>query len=125
MTTTASMLTRLNELREANGLKPLKAWKESKQKLEDAIRKLSDATIDEMIEEDKKVPCKAPSANPNPESITLAQIARELGINPKVARTKMRRVDVPTDFLVAKHTYRMQYKAWVIDVLRSDLRKRR
>jgi hypothetical protein len=48
-------LERLNELRARNGMKPLKAWKESKQKLYDAIHKLeanTDATDQDPTPDD-------------------------------------------------------------------------
>jgi hypothetical protein len=64
-------LTTLNTLRTAAGMKPLKAWKESKAKLVAAIEKLTPKT--------------------NGNEVTIAQLARELGINPRVARAKCRR----------------------------------
>lgn len=51
MTTTNEMLAQLNELRTAANMKPLKAWKESRAKLEAAIATLSlQAQIDAKFE---------------------------------------------------------------------------
>ncbi len=60
-------------------------------------------------------------------TVTLVMIAKELNINPRVARAKMRRVDMaklPADAVIAKHTYKAQYKDAIINALRTDFRKK-
>lgn len=148
MTNVPMMLDHLNKLRAARDMKPLKAWKASKEKLREAIASLE---VDSMIEEDKKVPCKAPSANPDRvraaaetvaaemraqginivvakepmKYVTLVEIAKELGISPKVARAKMRRVFRSSgDTTFAEHTYPEVLKERIITILKRDLRKK-
>lgn len=75
-------LATLNALRTRADMKPLKAWKESKAKLEAAIAKLTPATVKEQL--------KA-SVEMNGTTVTIAEIARELGLNPKVCRARCRR----------------------------------
>lgn len=99
---------RLNKLRTDNGKAPLKDWKESNTKLLEAIRKeeadgikgksikaVADASKDETILDraagKKKLTKKAkPAANAG-EYKSLAEICKALGINPKVARAKLRK----------------------------------
>jgi hypothetical protein len=73
MTTTATLLARLNELRVANDKKPVVKWKASRAKLEDAIAELT--------------PTKGAGRATSP----IADYFREMGINPKVGRAKLRR----------------------------------
>jgi hypothetical protein len=178
MTTTSQLLTQLNAFRVDLGKAPLKAWKESKEKLNAAYvaalteheamvkAKTADPVAD-FIAENGVTQCPPPKAlqdeakrrerveaiaekritpealraakakverkprtivspaNGKIDGVTLVQIARELGINDKIARAKMRRVSVPADFLVdgQKHTYHPQHKQWVIDALKRDMRK--
>jgi len=81
--TTAEMLARLNDLRTSAGMKPIKAWKGSRAALEAAIaaQPMSAATDD------------GPTAAP----MSLADWCRENGINPKVARAKLRRAGAPRE----------------------------
>lgn len=75
---------------------------------------------------------KAPKAKPvvkqsKPKvegAITLADIARELKIDPKVARAKMRRVTVPTEHVLGKYAYKPASKEAIIALLKGDLRKK-
>ena len=60
---TADLLKELNELREEKGLKPLKAWKESRAKLEAAIDKL-DTSPDVSVEDDATPEPAQPKAKP-------------------------------------------------------------
>jgi hypothetical protein len=69
--TTAQMLIELNARRTAANMKPLKAWKDSKAKLQAAIDKLAPATDEEFV--------------------TLSGICRELGKNEKSQRNRIRR----------------------------------
>lgn len=57
-------------------------------------------------------------------TVTLADIARELKLNPKVLRAKMRRLDVPAEYIVAKHTYKLANKDAIIDIIRKDHRRK-
>jgi hypothetical protein len=72
MTTTATLLARLNELRVSNDMKPVAKWKASRAKLEDAIAELTPTS-------------KGRATSP------IADYFREMGINPKVGRAKLRR----------------------------------
>lgn len=194
-------LSYLNDLRAKSGMKPLKAWKESKAKLADAISSLeaklnqgrTAANLGDYFEEStarkslRDNPDRSNDAYPPPYSttvlpdglgggitprdsaeeaylmknakprkqskvddavknkiakdakeaqrtgahrgqtstdhITLVQIAKELGIDPKVARAKMRRVKAASDMEVSKHTYALKNKQWVVDALKADFRK--
>lgn len=96
MTNTAKLLDEHNELARATGKMPLKVWKQSQEKLKGRISELrklagkdhkpaTKKIVDKMIEKEaaRKV------ANDN--IITVASVAKELGMNPKVARAKLRR----------------------------------
>jgi hypothetical protein len=65
-------LDQLNEYRAAQGKKPLKAWKESAAKLDALLASLAPET-------------------PKGKHTTLPRIAREMGIDPKTARAKLRK----------------------------------
>lgn len=103
--TIKQLTERLNQLRITNGKNPLKAWKESKQKCIDAIE-------NEMAEAKTPEPepkAKIPEPNlfpnfiipdpvrdnddsiPEKDTFTISELAEQLGINPKVARAKLRR----------------------------------
>jgi hypothetical protein len=99
-------LATLNTLRAKNGMPPLKAWKESKAKLEAAIGKLAaKAPLKDQLEvsakpkdkpaaKDKPAKVTKPAAKKaNVEGVSVSTIAKELGIDPKVARAKLRRQD--------------------------------
>ena len=96
----------LNTLRAANGKAPLKAWKDSKAKLAEAIAKESPKTLNvaneltDIIEDvnksrDKKkqteVPAKPKKSVASKEGKSTAQILKDFGINPKVGRALLRR----------------------------------
>lgn len=66
----SSLLDRLNTLRTSAGMKPLKSWKASRAKLEEAIAALT------------------PS---NDRTSDFADMCREYGVNPKVGRALYRR----------------------------------
>jgi hypothetical protein len=110
-------LVTLNLLRTKAGMAPLKAWKESKAKLEVAIGKLllatkADPTAKELkatevakaakkpAKEPKKIKdgmaavAKAKSAKEKKtpvDGVSISTIAAELDMDPKVARAKLRR----------------------------------
>lgn len=84
--TTKDKLTQLNALRVANGMKPLKTWKESTAKLDAVIAKLqSTSTTKQQLEASVKTT--------KGDAVSITTIAKELGINDKVARAKLRRCD--------------------------------
>lgn len=129
--TTMANLNELNALRTAAGMKPLKAWKESKAKLAEAITKLqSKTTVTQQLEATVRA---IPTVNQKTvkvrelrklEGVSIIDIAKELKVDPKVARAKLRRrTDVP----------RLPGKAWTFDasqvklikeILRQDNRKK-
>lgn len=97
-----STLNELNALRTANSMKPLKSWKESKAKLDAAIKKLSassstttqlKASVEAVASKPvaKKPAAKAEAKKPAKDGTSISTIAAELGIDPKVARAKLRR----------------------------------
>jgi hypothetical protein len=112
-----STLIELNALRTAAKMKPLKAWKESKAKLVAAIAKLtgiapSAAKVVEVTKipagmTAKKVAAEAAKAakpaktakvakektttKPAAEGMSVSTLAEQLGIDPRVARSKLRR----------------------------------
>lgn len=57
-------------------------------------------------------------------TVTLADIARELSLNPKVLRAKMRRLTIPQEFIVSKHTYKLEHKPAIIDIIKRDHRRK-
>ena len=137
--TTKEALARLNELRVARGEQPYKAWKESRAKLDAKLAtyeqptpelatpqaSLFDAAIEEHIEAAVELD-KKPSKKiiGNAYTITLADIARLLNLNPKIARAKMRRIRVPEGAEVSKHTYAIDYKETIINLLKKDFRRK-
>ena len=111
----------LNELRIRNGKTELKSWKESKAKLAERIeieKAIADASaqaervarveasaknkpinilVKKTIEKNKAKIAKAPQVSAKQEEaakVNVAAIAKEFGINPKVARAKLRKAKV-------------------------------
>ncbi|MGE0366963.1 MAG: hypothetical protein AB7Q00_14645 [Phycisphaerales bacterium] len=78
-----------------------------------AVKKLADAF--------KKRGKAAPAGS---DTIPLVAIAAEMGLNPKVARAKMRRIKLSAGVEVSKHVYHIGKKQQVIDALRKDHRKK-
>jgi len=72
MSNTSTLLARLNALRADNGKKPIAKWKASVAKLNEAIADLE--------------PVKGARATSE-----IADFFREIGVNPKVGRAKLRR----------------------------------
>lgn len=94
---TKDLLNEYNELAASVGRKPLKVWKESKAKLQHRIDALKhtiedtdDATNDDATNDEDS------------DFVTIAELARELGRNPKVVRAKLRRVYDDADADVPK-----------------------
>ena len=117
-------LAYLNELRAMNGKAPLKSWKESKDKLAKAIDKENETRVagqNERLEEEARIArvsaknkpinilvkktieknkakiAKAPQVSAKQEEaakVNVAAIAKEFGINPKVARAKLRKANI-------------------------------
>lgn len=99
---TKDLLMELNELREAKDMKPIKTWKQSRAKLEEAIDNLDaestppankkPVTKKKKPAAKKKPPGKKRGPQPKDDGLlSVSDIAREIGIDPKVARAKLRR----------------------------------
>ncbi len=84
--TTKQLTKKHNIIATSVGAKTIKTWKDSKAKLQARIDKLLAAI-------EKKAPAKkTPEKKTKSEGgMSLADLARELSINPKVARAKIRR----------------------------------
>lgn len=89
MTKTADLLATLNTLRAINGKAPIKAWKESRAKLEAAIAALTPAQSLGATE-----PAPAPTRAPKKVTSTFKDLLTELNMTAKVARAKLRRAKV-------------------------------
>jgi hypothetical protein len=85
--TTKELLADLNALREKSGKAPIKVWKASRTKLEEAIKACDSVSAE---------PVKTVKASGN--GVSLVEIAKELDMDDKVARAKLRRMGdvVPT-----------------------------
>lgn len=105
MATTAELLNTLNVLRAAAGKPTLKSWKESRAKLEAAIEMLKPKIVKTVDETPivKKAVAKAQDKPKTKERLTKKAISRTSefadwcrtqGINPKIARAKLRRAGV-------------------------------
>lgn len=53
------------------------------------------------------------------DTIKLAEICREIGMDPKIARARLRRTMTPPNITVGKYIYKVEGKAMVIAVLRG------
>jgi hypothetical protein len=149
MSATSELLNKLNVLRAANNKPQLKSWKESRAKLEAAIASLEASTItatldnepddyarvfDEPVAIAEPQPPNDGARKPKPVreimddikagTITLADIARELQLNPKVLRAKMRRLTIPPQYVVGKHTYYAAHKDAIIEIIKRDHRRK-
>lgn len=124
MSTTADLLVKLNAMRADLNKPPLKAWKESRAKLLAVLDVTRDAweqhsVFNQPVAETAPTPpvnVVAVNGAPVP-TIKLADIARECGINPKVARAKMRRSGRWQAF--GKHAYAAQHKEEIVAFLKS------
>lgn len=100
MSTTAERLATLNALRATKGKAPIKAWKESKAKLEAAIEALSPKQV-----KAPKAPVEVSKAKLShvlkgamaPRARDFAEWCRQNDVNPKVARAKLRRAGIEKD----------------------------
>jgi len=141
---TAMLLDELNELRDEAGMKPLASWKSSRVKLEEAIDKL-DAKVNapngqpspplgesatdsksKTVKKPKKPADKKKKAPSKDDGLMgVSDVAKELGINPKVARAKLRRNGMKsTDgrWIRVKKDSR-EYKE-IVKLLKKDVHKR-
>lgn len=108
------LIAELNAQRAAMGKQPLKAWKDSRAKLEAALGINANA-----IREFRANEIAAAQPTPVGEPVKLKDIAAELGINPKVARAKLRRATIPAEYSpTAKHTYPAAARDWLTQLLR-------
>ena len=87
-------LTLLNERRVSLGKPALKSWKGSKAKLEEAIALLGHAlpTKEEAKPIARAITTKVETKAKEPTTKPLPRIARSLGIDPKAARAKLRKM---------------------------------
>lgn len=60
-----------------------------------------------------------PVTAPTGDTIKLADICREIGMDPKIARAKLRRTMTPPNITVGKYVYKAEGKNLVITVLRG------
>jgi predicted transcriptional regulator len=113
MTTTRELLDRYNVLAAELGAPHLNTWKAAKEGLQ--IR------VNDLEHRARMAAAAAAVAN---DTVTLACIARAIGIAPKDARAKARRhADEFGALEVARHTYQMKNKDDVIALLTRDHRK--
>ena len=58
-------------------------------------------------------------------NISLANICRQLKIDPKAGRAKFRRLEVPVKLLADKEswTFKASARSWVVEQLKADHRK--
>lgn len=163
---------RLNTLRTALAMPPLKSWKESKAKLAaaidtlqakvapkdttmyftkpvticppspelralDARRKAIDAVVErrlagvdvvtpppagsttKLADAAKVVKAKQATTNSTGGDVRLADICREIGMDPKIARAKLRRTMTPPNITVGKYLYKPEGKPVIIAILRG------
>lgn len=111
--TTAEKLKALNECRVQLGMKELKAWKESKEKLDLALMTAQRAVGSKAAENVQKladaVKRKTDALDKTPakkgEGTSLMQIAKDLGISDKVARAKLRRLGDKVPACVEGHRW--------------------
>ena len=82
--TIALLLADLNELLVGNGKQPAKSWKKSKADLIQTIT-IEQHTADERKQKTIQVPKEMPE-----NCVTVVKIATDLGVNPKVARRRLR-----------------------------------
>lgn len=61
-----------------------------------------------------------PKSQPVSIPIRLAEIAREIGMDPRNARAKMRKTRLPDHIYAGKHLYHRQFKKDVIAHLRNE-----
>lgn len=83
-------------------------------------------TADDMkrVSERRAKPVREIMSDIKAGTVTLADIARELRLNPKVLRAKMRRLSVPQHYVIGKHTYKLEHKADIIDIIKRDHRRK-
>lgn len=129
-------LNELNALRTAVGMKPLKAWKESKVKLEAAIAKLQANTtttqqleatkviVDSLTDKAEEIYQEVIKEKKN-VGVSISEIAKSLGINDKVARAKLRRRDDVPCLPGKAWTFAHKDVAKVKEILKQDNRKKR
>lgn len=99
MKTIAELLVTHNELALKAGRTPLKVWKGSKEKLQERIEVLdprdNPITVESLTAikklEDKLIEKAIKQKEESDNTLSISQIAKEVGLNPKVARAKLRR----------------------------------
>lgn len=133
---TAATITELNALRTAAGMKPLKAWKESKDKLTAAVNKLRGAatttqqlkaSAEVAVKKDAKKSAAKPkvkTTKPAVEGVSIKAIAKKLGIDDKVARAKLRRQDDVPCIEGSRWVFAQKDVAAIEAILKNDARKK-
>lgn len=91
----SAVLEEYNRLRTEKGMPLITSWKESKTKLLDAIARLDPVDLKKAERPIRRPSVKAEQTVKKPpkdsDSFTLADVARDHGIDPKVLRAKARR----------------------------------
>lgn len=138
---TITMITaRINELRTELGMNTIKAWKASVAAGLDAIAKLeaslpvADVAADTSTDDTPALPGDATPkqvksvtvAEPDePTTVTLANIAKSMSLDAKVARSKARRhADAFKAFEVSRHEYPVADRDAIVALLRGDARRK-
>lgn len=127
MTTNNTLFATLNALRVDAGMPALTSNKLSRAALESAIAKLSDvATINDAAKRKRaaKLSRDAEHKRDDNATFTLATLARELGISPKIVRAKARRNagKLAAMMTADKHVYRQRDRAAIVDFIMSGRR---
>lgn len=125
-------LTELNALRVQAGKPELKAWKESKIKLVETIARTRNEVA--MMKARASKEAAAPTPAPAPvkgdrKTFTAVEVAKELGMNDRVIRQKLRRIyrgreevkGLPP-LINEEWEWVMKHKSAVIDLLKRDRR---
>lgn len=120
MTTAREYLDRYNHAAKILGRPTIKAWKSSTAAIQVKANMIEREVEDMKFEQVKEAAAKAYS-----DTITLATIARTLGLDPKEARAKARRLNVALQaYEVSKHTFNKADEAAIVGLLTKDHRKK-
>lgn len=116
MTTAREMLDRYNELAARHGAPHYNVWKAAKDSLRIKLEALEAKDYEARLAAAKEVV--------NADSVTLACIARSIGLEPKDARAKARRHhELFGSYEVARHVYPYKDRDAIIELLTRDHRK--
>lgn len=123
MTTAREYLDRYNALATEMGRPTLKGpWKSSTTSIQARYNALSNE-YNEMRAHQEKMNAARDAVNA--DTVTLANIARSIGLAPKDARAKARRhANLFGAYEVAKHEYPMKDADAIVELLKADHRKK-